>query len=111
VHIILANTYHLMLRPGEATIAALGGVHKMMAWDGPVLTDSGGYQVFSLADLRTVSDEGVVFQSHVDGSRVELSPERAIEVQRLLGADVIEALRELAWSEAIGKLWRRVRRR
>jgi queuine tRNA-ribosyltransferase len=91
---ILANTYHLLLRPGPETVSALGGLHAMMAWDGPILTDSGGYQVFSLADLRKIDDDGVLFQSHIDGSPVHLSPRRAIEVQRLLGADVIMQLDE-----------------
>ncbi len=91
---ILANTYHLMLRPGEQTVAALGGLHKMMAWDGPILTDSGGYQVFSLAHMRKINDEAVTFQSHIDGSRQVLSPERAIDIQQHLGADVIMQLDE-----------------
>jgi queuine tRNA-ribosyltransferase len=91
---VLANTYHLLLRPGPQTVAALGGLHAMMAWDGPILTDSGGYQVFSLAHLRKIDDEGVDFQSHIDGSPVHLSPRRAIEVQQLLGADVIMQLDE-----------------
>ncbi len=91
---VLANTYHLMLRPGEQVVAALGGLHKMMAWDYPILTDSGGYQVFSLAHLRTITDEAVTFQSHIDGASVTLSPERAIDIQRVLGADVIMQLDE-----------------
>ena len=91
---ILANTYHLLLRPGAEVVAQLGGVHAMMGWDGPILTDSGGYQVFSLADLRKIDDGGVVFQSHVDGAEIALSPERAIEAQWLLGADVIMQLDE-----------------
>ena len=91
---LLANTYHLLLRPGERTVRRLGGLHAMMAWDGPVLTDSGGYQVFSLAHRRTIDDRGVVFCSHIDGARVELTPERAIEVQKALGADVIMQLDE-----------------
>ncbi len=91
---VLANTYHLMSRPGAETVAALGGVHKMMAWDGPMLTDSGGYQVFSLAHLRKIDDERVVFQSHIDGADLELTPQRAMDVQRLLGADVIMQLDE-----------------
>ena len=91
---LLANTYHLLLRPGPETVRTLGGVHGMMAWDGPILTDSGGYQVFSLAKLRQISDEGVVFNSHVDGDVVELSPERAVAVQEALGADVIMQLDE-----------------
>src|SRR5215470_775660 len=73
---ILANTYHLSLRPGEQTVAALGGLHTFMGWDGPILTDSGGFQVFSLADRMTVDENGVRFRSHIDGSAVELTPER-----------------------------------
>ena len=88
---VLANTYHLHVRPGEEAIAALGGLHRFMAWDGPLLTDSGGFQVFSLEGFRQVSDEGVEFQSHVDGSRRMLSPEKAIEIQWTLGADVAMA--------------------
>ena len=91
---LLGNTYHLMLRPGAATVERLGGLHAMMAWDGPLLTDSGGYQVFSLAHLRRIDDEQVVFQSHIDGAEVALSPERAVEIQRALGADVIMQLDE-----------------
>jgi len=94
VQMLLANAYHLMLRPGAEAVAELGGVHRMMAWDGPILTDSGGYQVFSLAHLRKIDDEGVTFQSHIDGSEVVLTPQRAVEVQRLLGADVIMQLDE-----------------
>ena len=91
---ILANTYHLLLRPGPETVAALGGVHAMMGWDGPILTDSGGYQVFSLAHLRKIDNESVVFQSHVDGAKVEMTPASAIETQQLIGADVIMQLDE-----------------
>jgi len=91
---VLANTYHLLVRPGPEVVAALGGLHAMMAWDGPILTDSGGYQVFSLADLRDITDAGVTFRSHIDGGRIELTPERAIEVQEALGADVIMQLDE-----------------
>jgi queuine tRNA-ribosyltransferase len=91
---ILGNTYHLMLRPGAETVARLGGLHRVMAWDAPLLTDSGGYQVFSLAHMRKLSAEGVTFQSHIDGSAVELTPARAVHVQRLLGADVIMQLDE-----------------
>ncbi len=100
VEIILANTYHLMLRPGAGTVAALGGLHRLMGWDGPVLTDSGGYQVFSLAHLRRVNQEGVVFRSHVDGAEVALTPERAVEVQRQLGADIIMQLDECPPADA-----------
>jgi len=91
---ILANTYHLMLRPGAETVAELGGLHRLMGWDGPILTDSGGYQVFSLAHMRKIDDDGVVFQSHIDGARVDLTPARAIEIQHQLGADVIMQLDE-----------------
>ncbi len=92
--ILLANTYHLMLRPGAERIATLGGLHKFMHWEKPILTDSGGYQVMSLAKLRRIDEEGVVFQSHIDGATVALSPERAIEVQCLLGADIQMVLDE-----------------
>lgn len=86
--IVLANTYHLMLRPGAERIAALGGLHAFMKWDGPILTDSGGFQVMSLAKLRKLSEQGVTFQSHLDGSTHLLTPERAVEIQGLLGADI-----------------------
>jgi queuine tRNA-ribosyltransferase len=88
VDVVLANTYHLMLRPGAERIAKLGGLHSFMRWDGPILTDSGGFQVMSLAKLRTITDEGVAFQSHIDGAPHLLTPERAIEIQCLLGADI-----------------------
>jgi queuine tRNA-ribosyltransferase len=86
--IALSNTYHLMLAPGAERIAALGGLHKFMNWPHPILTDSGGFQVMSLARLRKLDERGVTFQSHIDGSRHELTPERSMEVQRLLGADI-----------------------
>ncbi len=86
--VILGNTYHLMLRPGAERIARLGGLHPFMRWDGPILTDSGGYQVMSLNQLRTVSERGVAFRSHIDGAPYDLTPERSIEVQNLLGADI-----------------------
>jgi queuine tRNA-ribosyltransferase len=92
--IILANTYHLMLRPGAERIAKLGGLHKFMHWEKPILTDSGGYQVMSLAKLRRIDEAGVTFQSHIDGASVGLSPERAVEVQCLLGADIQMVLDE-----------------
>ncbi len=92
--ILLANTYHLMLRPGAETVAQLGDLHGFMGWGGPILTDSGGYQVFSLAELRRLDDAGVQFQSHLDGAVLELTPESAIHVQNLLGADIIMALDE-----------------
>jgi len=94
--IVLANTYHLMLRPGEELVAELGGLHGFTGWQGPFLTDSGGYQVFSLASLRRVAEEGVRFQSHIDGSTHLLSPERSIAVQEKLGADLIMAFDECA---------------
>ncbi|MFP6765642.1 MAG: tRNA guanosine(34) transglycosylase Tgt [Planctomycetaceae bacterium] len=91
---VLANTYHLALRPGPDTVAELGGLHGFMAWDGPILTDSGGFQVFSLAKLRQMDEQQVVFRSHLDGSLLELSPERAIRIQEQLGADCIMCLDE-----------------
>lgn len=92
--IILGNTYHLMLRPGADRVERLGGLHRFMGWDRPILTDSGGYQVMSLSDLTTSSEEGVVFKSHLDGSRHLLSPERSMEVQRKLGSDIVMAFDE-----------------
>jgi queuine tRNA-ribosyltransferase len=86
--IILGNTYHLMLRPGAERVARLGGLHTFMRWDGPILTDSGGFQVMSLAALRRLSEDGVTFQSHIDGSTHRLTPERAVEIQCLLGSDI-----------------------
>ena len=91
---MLGNTYHLMLRPTAETVAALGGLHKFMNWPGPILTDSGGFQVMSLADLRKVTEQGVVFKSHLDGSKIDLSPERSMEVQHLLDADITMAFDE-----------------
>ena len=93
--IILGNTYHLMLRPTAERMARLGGLHKFMGWDRPILTDSGGYQVMSLAELTKVSEGGVAFASHLDGSRHLLTPERSIEVQRLLGSDIAMAFDQL----------------
>jgi queuine tRNA-ribosyltransferase len=92
--IILGNTYHLMLRPGAERIARLGGLHRFMGWDRPILTDSGGYQVMSLSELRKLSEGGVSFRSHLDGSAHVLTPERSMEVQRLLGADIVMAFDE-----------------
>jgi queuine tRNA-ribosyltransferase len=88
---VLANTYHLHLRPGEATVEHLGGLHRFMAWDGPILTDSGGYQVFSLEAIRKIDEDGVDFQSVIDGSPVRFTPERVMQIQRRLGADVVMA--------------------
>ena len=92
---ILGNTYHLMLRPGAERVARLGGLHKFMGWERPILTDSGGYQVMSLSELTKVSEQGVSFKSHLDGSTHMLTPERSIEVQRLLGADIVMAFDQL----------------
>jgi len=92
--VILANTYHLMLRPGAERIARLGGLHRFMRWTRPILTDSGGFQVMSLAKLRKITDGGVSFQSHLDGASYELTPERAVEIQCLLGADILMQLDE-----------------
>ena len=92
--IVLGNTYHLMLRPGAERIARLGGLHKFMAWKRPILTDSGGFQVMSLAKLRKLGEDGVTFRSHIDGSEHFLSPERAMEIQRLLGSDIQMVLDE-----------------
>ena len=92
--IVLGNTYHLMLRPGAERIAALGGLQSFTGWNGPMLTDSGGFQVMSLAQLRKLSEHAVTFRSHIDGAKVELSPERSIEVQRLLGSDIAMQLDE-----------------
>lgn len=90
--IVLANTYHLLLRPGPAVFEAVGDLHTFMRWDGPILTDSGGFQVFSLAKLRTVTEQGVTFRSHIDGSLHELTPERVIDLQLLFGSDIIMPL-------------------
>ncbi|MCL4151836.1 UNVERIFIED_CONTAM: hypothetical protein GTU68_027240 [Idotea baltica] len=92
--IVLSNTYHLHLRPGEKQIAELGGIQKFMGWDGPILTDSGGYQVFSLAKLRKVEEQGVTFQSHHDGAKVFLNPEKVVEIQETLGVDIQMVLDE-----------------
>lgn len=96
VRIILANTYHLYLRPGHRVIERLGGLHRFMNWSGPILTDSGGFQVYSLAKLRSISEEGVTFQSHLDGSRHFIGPEEAVNIQKALGADIIMAFDECA---------------
>jgi len=92
--IILGNTYHLYLRPGDELVAKLGGLHRFMAWDGPILTDSGGFQVFSLSGLRQIAEEGVTFASHIDGSRHLFSPEKVISIQRNLGSDIMMVLDE-----------------
>lgn len=92
--VVLGNTYHLHIRPGEKTIAKLGGLHKFMNWHGPILTDSGGFQVFSLSDLTKITEDGVEFRSHIDGSKLFLSPERSMEIQMELGSDIIMAFDE-----------------
>lgn len=89
VRLVLSNTYHLYLRPGDELIRDLGGLHRFMGWDGPILTDSGGFQVFSLSQTREIDDDGVLFQSHIDGSKHFFTPERTIEIQENLGADII----------------------
>ena len=97
--IILGNTYHLMLRPGSELISSFGGLHKFMNWELPILTDSGGFQVMSLSKLRKISEEGVEFSSHIDGSKHFVSPERSIEIQLNLGSDIIMAFDECVDSE------------
>jgi queuine tRNA-ribosyltransferase len=94
IEILLANTYHLALRPGEEKVARLGGLHRFMSWDGPILTDSGGYQVWSLAARRTITSDGVVFQSHLDGASVPFTPERVVRIQEALGSDILMPLDE-----------------
>jgi queuine tRNA-ribosyltransferase len=96
IKIILANTYHLYLRPGHRIVEKLGGLHRFMSWDGPILTDSGGFQVYSLSRLRTISEEGVTFQSHLDGSRHFIGPKEAMVIQQALGADIIMTFDECA---------------
>ena len=94
--IILSNTYHLYLKPGHDLIREAGGLHKFMNWHGPILTDSGGFQVFSLGDLRKIKEEGVQFRSHIDGSKHFISPEKSIEVQNALGSDIMMTFDECA---------------
>jgi queuine tRNA-ribosyltransferase len=94
--LILANTYHLYLRPGDELIADMGGLHSFMGWDGPILTDSGGFQVFSLSDMRDIDEDGVTFRSHIDGSTHRFTPERSIEIQENLGSDIMMAFDECA---------------
>jgi len=94
--LVLANTYHLHLRPGDARVRAFGGVHTFMAWDGPMLTDSGGFQVFSLSERRKIDDDGVTFRSHLDGSPLRFTPEKVIQIQENIGADIIMAFDECA---------------
>jgi len=111
VNMVLANTYHLYLRPGVEVIERMGGLHRFMGWDGPILTDSGGYQIFSLAPLLKVSDEGVAFRSHIDGSRHFVTPELIVQFQESLGADIIMVLDECpAITEPFEKVQRAVER-
>ena len=98
--ILLGNTYHLMLRPGAERVARLGGLHKFMNWNRPILTDSGGYQVMSLSDLRKITEDGVTFKSHLDGSKHLITPERSMEIQRLLGSDIVMAFDECPRADA-----------
>jgi queuine tRNA-ribosyltransferase len=100
VQVVLGNTYHLALRPGDELIAELGGLHRFMGWSGPILTDSGGYQVFSLATSRKLDDRGVVFRSHIDGSLFDLTPERAVRIQENLGSDIAMCLDECPPADA-----------
>ena len=109
--ILLGNTYHLTLRPGDELIAELGGLHRFMGWDGPVLTDSGGFQVFSLAQIRKVSDAGVSFRSHIDGALLDLTPERAIRIQENLGSDIAMVLDECPSADAPESVLREAMRR
>src|SRR5262245_2942760 len=94
VRILLGNTYHLALRPGDELIAALGGLHQFMQWSGPILTDSGGFQIYSLASQRKVTDHAAIFRSHIDGSLLELTPEKAVAIQENLGSDIAMVLDE-----------------
>jgi len=111
IPMVLANTYHLYLRPGISIIEKMGGLHKFMAWDRAILTDSGGYQIFSLAPLRRVNDEGVIFRSHIDGSEHLITPELAIQFQEALGADIIMVLDECpAYDDSLEKVQTAVRR-
>jgi len=100
VHIILANTYHLYLKPGNDIIFKAGGVHRFMNWNGPLLTDSGGYQVYSLSDLRKITEEGVMFKSHLDGSKQHFTPENVVDTQRIIGSDIMMPLDECPPSTA-----------
>jgi queuine tRNA-ribosyltransferase len=109
--IILGNTYHLTLRPGDELIAELGGLHRFMDWDGPILTDSGGYQVYSLAQSRRIDDRAVVFRSHIDGASLELSPEKAVAIQENLGSDIAMCLDECPPSASSPELLRTAVRR
>ena len=109
--VLLANTYHLTLRPGDELVAELGGLHRFMHWDGPILTDSGGYQVFSLADARKVTDRGASFRSHIDGRLLDLTPEKAVDIQQNLGSDIAMVLDECPPGDASPEVLRAAVRR
>ena len=114
VGIVLCNTYHLYLRPGQSVIKKLGGLHHFMNWDGLILTDSGGYQIFSISSLQKTTDEGVIFRSHIDGSKHFLAPEKVLEIQRILGSDIFMVLDEclsypVSYRQARGALERTLR--
>src|SRR5262245_24762973 len=109
--IVLGNTYHLTLRPGDELVAALGGLHRFMAWDGPILTDSGGFQVYSLAQARKITDDGATFRSHIDGALLELTPERAVAIQENLGSDIAMCLDECPPADAAPETMREAVRR
>lgn len=109
--IVLGNTYHLALRPGEEVVASLGGLHQFMAWDGPILTDSGGFQIFSLADNTKITEQGATFRSHIDGSLLELSPERAVRIQEALGSDIAMVLDQVVPLPAAQELVREAHER
>ena len=111
VEILLGNTYHLTLRPGDELIAELGGLHRFMGWQRPILTDSGGYQIYSLAASRNIDDRAAVFRSHIDGALLELSPERAVTIQQNLGADIAMCLDECPPSDTAPEYWREAVRR
>src|SRR3954454_15180774 len=109
--IVLGNTYHLALRPGDALIAEMGGLHRFMGWDRPILTDSGGFQVFSLAQIRKVTDAGVAFRSHIDGALLDLTPEQAVRIQENLGSDIAMVLDECPPADAPEAVMREAIRR
>jgi queuine tRNA-ribosyltransferase len=111
VQVVLGNTYHLALRPGDEVIAELGGLHRFMGWDRPILTDSGGYQVYSLAASRRIDDHGAIFRSHIDGALLELTPERAVRIQENLGADIAMCLDECPPADTPGDYRREAVRR
>ena len=108
--IILSNTYHLHLRPGEDIVQEAGGLHRFMNWDRPILTDSGGFQVFSLSNMRKIEEEGVHFRNHLNGEKLFISPEKATQIQNALGADIIMAFDECAPYPANAIMWKSLER-